>query len=179
MELLLDRALRAGGVAASPGEALVRSAGTHAVVSSPVDAQVAALLTSDGVAADMFRARQLTAEILREPALVLTLTTTHRSAVVQTLPTALRRTFTLREFARLVDHVDAAALEAVRAETELVPRIKALVAAAQRARATAGPALTQEDLDIADPYRRADDVHAEVYAQITRSVETVARALRN
>ena len=176
VELLLGDALRSGGLVAA-GAGLVRSAGTRAVVGAPVDAQVAALLASDGVDVDGFRARQVSADLLREPALVLTLTRAHRTAVVQTLPAAVRRTFTLRELAHLVGHIDSEALASVREHGDATARVTALVAAAHRARAVAGPALSVEDLDVVDPYLQPDAVHARAYAEITSAVQAVARAL--
>lgn len=173
VELLLSRALEPLGA----NEPLVASAGTHAVVGAGVDPNVAALLGAEGVPFDAFRARQLTPAILREPRLVLTLTRAHRSLVVQTLPAVLRRTFTVRELARLVAGIPDAELEAVRAHANPVARIEALVAAAQRARAALAGSLTHEDLDIEDPYRRSEDVHARVYGQITDEVGVIARAL--
>lgn len=177
VELLLERALAPTSPGASTSAPLVASAGTHAVVGAPVDAQVAALLEADGVDHAAFRARQLTPALLRGPALVLTLTRGHRSIVVQNHPAALRRTFTVREFARLVASVEPGELDGVRTAVGPRARVEALVAAAQRARAQISETLAHDDLDIRDPYRESDAVHAQVYAQIVGELAGIARAV--
>ncbi len=156
----------------------VRSAGTHAVVGAPVSAPMAALLDEARIATAGFAARQLSAELLTEPALVLTMTREHRSAVVELDPGALGRTFTLQEFARLAAGLPAAAL----AEVHDVPgpraRLESLVAAVRTARARAAvlPGAATGD-DITDPYGRPPQVYAEVYTQISAAVATLTRLL--
>ena len=49
-----------------------------------------------------FRSRQLDEQLVSAADLVLTMTREHRAAVVSLVPTALRRTFTLTEFAELL-----------------------------------------------------------------------------
>src|SRR4051794_24659301 len=103
-ELLLDAALRP--------DVEVASAGTHAVVGAPVAPQMRALLEGRSVASDAFRARQLQAADLRAGDLVLTMTVPQRGRVVELAPAVVRRTFTLRELARLLAEVDPGALPA-------------------------------------------------------------------
>jgi protein-tyrosine phosphatase len=74
-------------------------------------------------------------------------------------PRALRKTFTLRELAALVDGVESDSLED-------------LVADASRRRSTA-PA----DVDVIDPYRREPDVHRQVADQIAAAVDVVVDRL--
>jgi protein-tyrosine phosphatase len=79
----------------------VRSAGTRALVGRPVEPSMARLLTAAGAQPAEFAARQLTAADVASADLVLTAERAHRSAVVALHPRALRRTFTLLEFAEL------------------------------------------------------------------------------
>ena len=81
----------------------VSSAGTEAMVGAPIDDRMAALLSEEerGTLRD-FRARQLDEGMVAAADLVLTMTREHRSAVVTLAPSALRRTFTLNEFAELL-----------------------------------------------------------------------------
>ena len=60
-----------------------------------------AVLRERGVDASGFVARELTAELVVRADLVLTATREHRAAVVGLVPAAVRRSFTLKEFARL------------------------------------------------------------------------------
>lgn len=83
------------------------SAGTHAVVAHPVHPDAAFVLERLGGDASDFAARQLTAKIASDADLVLTMTRAHRDAVLELAPSRLRRTFTLREAARLVSECGA------------------------------------------------------------------------
>src|SRR4051794_360219 len=77
----------------------VRSAGLHALVGDPVHPGMARLIQ---VPLDDFSARQVTPDQIRGADLVLAMTREHRSAIVTAVPSAVRSTFTLREFAELV-----------------------------------------------------------------------------
>ncbi|MBM9468620.1 arsenate reductase/protein-tyrosine-phosphatase family protein [Nakamurella leprariae] len=79
----------------------VRSAGTRGFQDQPMHPLSEQVLTERGASADGFRSRPITAEMVRSSGLVLTAAREHRAAVVQLVPAAVRRTFTLRQFARL------------------------------------------------------------------------------
>lgn len=80
----------------------VSSAGTRGLEGQPMHQHGAEALRGLGVDADGFVARRLTPEILRAADLVLTATAAERDKAVALLPAALRTTFTLLEFARLL-----------------------------------------------------------------------------
>jgi protein-tyrosine phosphatase len=149
----------------------VASAGLHAVVGEPVAEPVARRLRGLGIDAAGFRARQLQPSDLRGADVVLTMTSAQRSAVVGSLPAAVRRTFTLREFARL-----AALADVDPSAVEPGERLAAVVRAAPRARARYLPAPGEDDVE--DPYRRSDEVHAEVFAAIGTAVRDLLAVLR-
>jgi len=107
-----------------------------------------------------FRARQLTEEMLIESDLILTATRDLRGRVLEDSPAALRRTFTVREFAALLDQVDGDDLRELVAE-----------AAAKRSR------VVIDDFDIADPYGRGDEAHAIAAEQMDKAVQRIARGL--
>ena len=90
----------------------VSSAGTDALVGQPISAPMAALLRDSGVKPDSFEACRLSEQMLKEADLVLPLTRAQRGLVVEVWPAAVRRTFTLREFARLVSRIDQSKLPA-------------------------------------------------------------------
>lgn len=149
----------------------IHSAGTGAVVGHPVEPAMAALLRMD---TSEFAARQLTPSIVRESDLILALTRDHRSAAAALLPAALRRTFTLREFARLVAMPEVLDEAPVYTDSE---RLLQLAADSAKLRGQARVADASED-DIADPYRLPDEAFARAYAEIDEAIRTIAAAAR-
>lgn len=153
-------------------DVVVASAGVGAVVGAAIPEPMATLVTRAGARTDGFAARQLTEQILRESDLVLALTKAHRSQIVSMHPGSVRRTFTLRELARLAEGVDPAALPA----GTTADRLRALIplAAAQRARQT-GPSGSD---DVVDPWGRSDAVFAQSFGELQPAVATIARVVR-
>lgn len=85
---------------------VVASAGTRALVGHSIheeSSKIALELRLGNGSAH--KARQLTVAQIRESDLILTMDRQDRRRVVETLPRASRRTFTIREFARLSEHV--------------------------------------------------------------------------
>ncbi|WP_125776231.1 low molecular weight phosphatase family protein [Antribacter gilvus] len=154
------------------GSVVVASAGTHAVVGSPVSPPMDDLLTASGVDASDFVARQLTAGIIREADLVLALTTAHRAWIVDREPAAVRRTLTLRELARLTSTVAPGTVVGASAAA----RLAALVPAALLERPRhAGRA---HDDDVVDPYGRSERTYRESYDQILGALAPIVSAVR-
>jgi protein-tyrosine phosphatase len=124
----------------------------------------------DGFRAD-FIARQVTPALLRAADLVLTMTRSQRSAVVSLEPGAVRRTFTVREFAALA----AMAAERGYGTDDAAPgvRLAALVAAAPRMR---GMRASGDD-DVPDPYGRGAWAHEQAHGLLRDAVETIRGAL--
>lgn len=153
----------------------VSSAGTGALVGAPIDAPMARLLSADGVDPSGFEARQLTAELVHGADLVLALTREHRSAAVRLAPSALRKTFTLRELARLVSlaNLDGLPADPAARLTELLVRVKATRTQSE-ARLTDRSA---DGDDVVDPYRGDDALFVESWHQLAPAVETIAGAL--
>ena len=102
---LAERLLRQR-LTAIPSEApavRVTSAGSHAVIGDPMDFGAATELVRLGGDPTGFSARQLTGEMVRSADLVLTATRELRGRVVTLVPVALKRTFTIRELASLLE----------------------------------------------------------------------------
>jgi low molecular weight protein-tyrosine phosphatase len=150
----------------------VASAGLAARVGEPVDEPMRRLLRERGLSTAAVAARQLTPDLVRQADLVLTMTTEQRAAVVAQVPAAVRRTFTLREFAGLAA---LAAPDAGSGPGGPAARLRALAQAAPRARArrTAGP----DHDDVEDPFRRPEAVHARALAVIDDAVGTLLAVL--
>jgi protein-tyrosine phosphatase len=147
----------------------VTSAGTSALVGEPIAAPMAELLLTCGANADGFHARLVLAELIEAADLVLPATRAHRSLVVEMWPAAVRRTFTVREFARLLGQIDDTLLPAGRPDERLRAAIP--LAAAQRGRTRVLPT---ED-DIVDPYGRDRDAYRAAFGSILPAVATVVR----
>ncbi|WP_346957745.1 low molecular weight phosphatase family protein [uncultured Arthrobacter sp.] len=101
-----ERLLQAGLDQVQAGAFVVRSAGTRAMVGHPIQPPSADIIRTYGGSPEGFSARQLTGQLLREADLVLTMTSTHRGEVLQLDASLLRRTFTIREFARLLSQLE-------------------------------------------------------------------------
>ncbi|WP_310962254.1 arsenate reductase/protein-tyrosine-phosphatase family protein [Nocardioides terrisoli] len=138
----------------------VASAGVNALEGAPMSPESAAELAARGGRADGFVARRLTEQMLRDADLVLTATLEIRSRVLSEVPSALRRTFTVREFAALLEEVDD-------------PDLNGLVAAAAAARSRA----RLEDYDVPDPWQRGLELHARAATLMDEAVSRIAKGL--
>ncbi len=151
---------------------LVHSAGTYGGhAGGPMNAAAAAELASRGLDTDDF-----TATWLREPQadwadLLITATAEQRALVLELEPRALRRTFTLRELARLAGHVPPDALPAGTPGT----RLRALAAAAAELRGV-HPAASRTADDIEDPFGGPPDLFTATATQIETAVRAILAA---
>jgi protein-tyrosine phosphatase len=103
--------------------------------------------------------------------LVLPMTRAHRALVVELWPAAVRRTFTLREFARLLSLVDGLKLPTGTPAERLRAAIP--IAAAQRGRERTSP----DQDDVVDPFRRSNAVYVDSFTQITSAVDDIGRLI--
>ena len=165
---LLDDRLRRYGVDAS-----VSSAGTRAMVDSPMPPEAADMSRRNGLDPSAHLGRQLTPELLEQSDLVLTASRRQRAEVARLLPRASRRTFTLREFARVAAHLaqHPAALAAV------PPGPAAMVDELHAMRGIADRPVQPDADDIVDPYGRSLEVYAEAERLIAYAVDAVTWAL--
>jgi protein-tyrosine phosphatase len=157
--------LLAARLSGSDRRYVVSSAGTHGLVGEPMDPSAAAELRRLGGDPRDFVASRLEPRGVRDADLVLTATQRLRGEVLQLAPAALRRTFTLRELARLV-----AAAEVSQDDPA------GLVAAAAGWRGLAA-GVDPGELDLPDPIGRPDAVHREVADLIDDSCRLIAAAL--
>ena len=157
---------------------VVGSAGTWGHSGSPMESFALSTLKAHGVEADDFRARELVAEHVAGADLVLAATREHRAAAVVMQPRAAARTFTLREFARLVGAVDPSQLTA----DDPVERARELVRAAAGKRGLVPPQSPNDD-DLADPYQGPEHGFAVcadlVAASLERPLDLIAAAVQS
>lgn len=156
----------------------VSSAGTQALVGSPMTEQNIAIAQRSGVANLLpHTARQLRAADLESVDLVLALSRSHRREAVEILPGVSRYIFTLREFGRLADALTAEA-PVMRSLEDGGARIREAVGFIAQMRGTVPPASVPEDDDVIDPYRRSDEVYEQSAAQILPAVAAIVRLVR-
>jgi protein-tyrosine phosphatase len=153
------------------------SAGTGALAGARMPEQAVDISHHLGGDPSVHSAQQLTQDFLRAADLVIALSREHRSAIVRTLPRANRYTFTLREFARVLESYanDSGARALDRRPGVLLAdtlRSAIPILAAQRAYA-AVPSLPEDD-DVIDPYRRSQETYDLSGSQIADAIDRIA-----
>jgi protein-tyrosine phosphatase len=143
---------------------VVSSAGTRAAVGAPIDRGAATALHQLGIDSSAHRARQFEPEMAVAADLILTAERAHRNRVLRLVPTALHRAFTIKEFARLAEHLDPGEPRAVVAQAAA---LRGLVGRPHRAR---------ED-DVADPHLQPLTVTRATAAELAVAVRTIVGAL--
>ncbi len=137
----------------------VGSAGVRGFPGYPMDPEAAEQAERFGVSPRLFRSRPITEDMVKVSGLILTATREHRSSVLAMSPMALRRTFTLLEFAQLATEYSGEPLNQLISD-----------AGRHRSKATG-------DLDIGDPYRQGILVHQQVAERVVRGVRQVGKIL--
>jgi protein-tyrosine phosphatase len=132
---------------------------------------MASLLRQAAIEPEPFEARRLSEQMVKESDLILAMTRAQRGLVVELWPAAVRRAFTLREFARLLSWVDPSALPAGSPAQRLRAAIP--MAAAERGRERTSP---DED-DVIDPFRLSNAVYAYSFAQIASALDLIVYAI--
>lgn len=159
----------------APGRFEVSSAGTQALTGKPMDRQSAEFLALEGVNADGFGARQLNETMLAEVDFVLALTVEHRNMVLARSPRMLKRAFTVREFARVLEAVQFDAdislprggeHEDIAARWKVLPKLAAL-------KRHLAPAARTGDDDVVDPYRRPPEVYEQMIDELLPSLRAI------
>lgn len=144
---------------------VVSSAGTFADVGRPVHPETGRALADLGVAPDDHVAHQLTERRVAQAGLILTMARLHRDEIVDLIPSARTRAFTLTEMVRLVS-----------AMTDEPGTPQALVASMAVARSQWPPANPVDD-DVDDLQDAGPDAHRRVTLQLAELTRFVARAL--
>lgn len=144
---------------------VVTSAGTHGFDNAPMDPSAAEQLRRLGGDPTQFRSRPLTDRMCEQADLILTATRRHRSFVLERVPRALRRTFTLLEF--------ASAIAMVREDQPAASDLSKVVRLAAEARGR----VKLGDYDIADPYSGPPEAHLLAADTIQAAAVAIASGL--
>jgi protein-tyrosine phosphatase len=160
MELLLRARVRGLPIEVS-------SAGTGGLSGHEMDAPSAYAVREYGIDTSTHVARRLAPDMIRTADLILTADSTHRSVIVQQEPLVFRRTFTIREFARL-----GAGLGPLGAEPT-PERLRARLTDVAAQRGIVDPGAD----DIADPLGGGVDVGRATVATIASAVDGAVLAL--
>ncbi|MFG2145791.1 protein-tyrosine-phosphatase [Streptomyces sp. NPDC048696] len=156
------------------GGLIVESAGTWGHEGAPMEANAAAVLADFGADATGFTGRELLDEHVITADLVLTATRDHRAQVISMGHSAGLRTFTLKEFTRLVRAIDPATLPDP--DEGMVERARALVRAAAALRGWLLAPSAEAD-EVNDPYGAPITFFRSIGDEINTALEPVVTAL--
>lgn len=150
----------------------VESAGTWGHEGASMEAHAASVLEDHGAPTGDFVGRELLEEHVADTDLVLTSTQDHRAQVISMGYSAGLRTFTIKEFTRLVATIDPATLPS----GNVINRAGALVRAAAALRGWL-LAPTPEADEIIDPYGAPLTVFRHVGDEIYQALDPMLTAL--
>lgn len=151
----------------------VSSAGTQAMIGDPVDPGSARILGSREIPSDSFVARQITERILDDIDIVLPLEVSHRKIVLSYSPRHLKRTFTVKELARLLDSADAREPWTQRLAGLATPEVRWAALPSHLARERGLSRVPDGADDIADPYRRPQAAFDAMAAEVDAAIERI------
>ncbi len=158
------------------GRILVESAGTWGHEGAPMEAHAATVLDEYGADSGGFAGRELLDEHVVEADLVLTATLDHRAQVISMGHAAGLRTFTLKEFTRLVRTIDPGTLPDPRRGADVTERARALVRAAAALRGWLLAATPESD-EVDDPYGAPIGMFRNCGEEIFHALDPVVTAL--
>ena len=155
----------------------VESAGTKALAGLEMDDGTRERLDAAGIDASGFRARQLTADRVSRADLVLAAAREHRTAVAQLHPAALRRVFTVSDFADLVDGLTVVDPDADPLADVDASWVRQVAAAAARRRGSI--VARQSGVDITDPIGGPPSAFGQMAQEVDAALVPIVRALRD
>lgn len=147
------------------------SAGTRARNGQPIAEPMATVLRMQSFRMPSVSSQPLNEALIQRSSLILTMTTAHRAEVVSVAPSAIRRTFTVLEFARLAAAVESETVHG----TSDAARIRNLVplAIAQRAKLSA----QRPNNDVRDPLNRSRATNRKVFRILEQAITTITTTL--
>ncbi len=168
-------------VALARSGATIRSAGTRArpgMRMPPEAQQLVALHGGTAERAEMHGATALTADLLRSAEFALAMGRDHRREMVEMDPSVTRRTFTLREFARLTADLDDDTLRTAAARgADEHARLAEILAVVASRRGLVAPPASPEDDDVVDPFGRSEATYRRSGVHVADALPAVLRVL--
>ncbi|MER8045827.1 protein-tyrosine-phosphatase [Streptomyces sp. NPDC094032] len=158
------------------GGLIVESAGTWGHEGAPMEANAELVLADFGADYSGFVGRELLDEHVIRADLVLTATRDHRAQVISMGHSAGLRTFTLKEFTRLVRAIDPATLPDPRDGHDTIDRARALVRAAAALRGWLLAPSAEAD-EVNDPYGAPITFFRSIGDEINQALDPVVTAL--
>ena len=143
----------------------VGSAGTEAVNGLHMHPRAAQVLDEHGVAVGPWQTTAVDLDLVKQSDLILCAAAEHRRAIVTLSPAALRRTFTILEFARLAPHLGGLDADDPDFRAALPPHVAA-------ARSKVQPRVDGDD--VADPIGQRMGVFRSTGDLIARAVAAMA-----
>lgn len=144
----------------------VRSAGTEAMLGYPPVPEAKDFIDAVLGGFAFHLGEQLDKQLIERADLVLTMTEEHRTFTVQLVPRAVRRTFTMLEFARMVRSLDRAG------PFEDLPALVRACAPLRRQHATPGA-----PSDIPDPIGRPSAAYAHSFSLVAQACSHIVDSL--
>lgn len=161
------------------GTIVVRSAGTNALVGSPMEPNaIACLPCSASQLGKSHVAQQMDEEVVGISDLVLALDRSHRKKILALSPRVKKKTFTLREFAELTSATTEADVkeELTQLSTySLAEVLTASVRAARLSRNLVQPFSPEDTEDVPDPYGHGLQEFRDSFAEIETSARAISR----
>lgn len=165
-----ERLLQKGLDDLYPGKFAVSSAGTSALVGQEMQPSSAEIVQAYGGDATSFVAKQISVSTIRDADLILVLTMQHRAAVLQQVPAMLKRTFTIREFGRMLGHLSS--YDAEKSPEDVVGFWREVPARANAVR-HATLAVTDGDNDVIDPFGRPHEVYRQMEDELIPALNAI------
>lgn len=150
----------------------VTSAGTQGLVGQPVHGPMDRLLQQHGLETKSFQAKRISPMLIKESKLILTATNQHRVRILEEFPLALRKTFTLKEFSRIIKDTGLSFENPKLSDGEKLGL--AITKALQNRKPN--PAGKTAD-DIADPYKKDDEFYLYAFQEILDSIKSIRESL--
>lgn len=162
---LAERLLQTGLDRINPHHYSVLSAGTGALVGHRPPQQVEDIAAHFGDTVQDHTARQLDRQTLDNPDLILTMDRGHRTRLLEDFPEMFARTFTLREFSRILPRVTV-----TQTHTSTRERWAKIVEQAQLKRFRIS---RPDEDDIADPFRQSNEIYRLMASQLVPPVVSI------
>lgn len=155
---------------------LVQSAGTGALVGSGAPDLTVGLALQHGLDVADHRGRQIDGSLIQTSDLILSMAREHRRRVVEFVPGAMRRAFTLRELSRIAEAAEHHLPDAVHSSgaASAEEGMRAAVALAASLRGTIAPPPEQTDFDVVDPYGQSEEIYQRSFSQLMPAAHRVS-----